>query len=159
MSAGLSAIVRVAHLLMTEAWWTKVGRQLDWLCRRCEIVIVLAHSQGAEVSRHVIAARTRGELKRFISFGSGVKMLGVLTSDEPSRRHVVCAVCALVILPLFALGTAASGTPTWHGLLGIYSARVLVGMAFLDPPVYNPTFRASVPMTISLRATRFPAVR
>lgn len=136
----------VTSELRRSAIVSKVNRQLDWLCSRCEKVVVLAHSQGAEVSRHVIALRARPEVRRFISFGSGVKMLGVLTSEERPLRHVVCAACTLVLVPL-TFFVVASGVSVWEALLGLYSTLVVVGIVFVDPPGYNPTFRASVPMT------------
>ena len=124
----------------------KVSKQLDWLCQRCERVIILAHSQGVEISRMVIGNATRSEVQRLIAFGSGVKMLGVLTSEQPSRRHARCAAVVLALL-VAALAALWAGLPVSRWLPTAYAGLVLLGSMFIDPPFYLATFRRSVPMT------------
>lgn len=62
----------------------RVVAQLEWLSDRCQRVVVVSHSQGAEVMRLVFQLRRRKEIARWVTFGAGIRPLVMLERDRLS---------------------------------------------------------------------------
>ena len=62
-----------------------VARDLDWLSARCDNVVVISHSQGAEISRLVFEARRRPNVRKWITLGAGIRPLNLLARDPLGR--------------------------------------------------------------------------
>jgi len=65
-----------------------VARDLDWLQARCDEVVVISHSQGAEITRLVFQAGPRPQVTRWITLGSGIKPLSLLEKQPVQSRSV-----------------------------------------------------------------------
>ncbi|MSU59223.1 MAG: hypothetical protein EXS35_13825 [Pedosphaera sp.] len=63
---------------------SQVQRDLRWLASRCERVVVVAHSQGAAVAHQALKKQPLPEVKRLITFGSGLSKLQDLRLTELS---------------------------------------------------------------------------
>ena len=64
----------------------QVEKKLDWLSDKCEQLVVISHSQGAEVVRLMFQRKPRPKLARWITFGAGIRPLVLLDNevkDEP----------------------------------------------------------------------------
>ncbi|MEL6868537.1 MAG: hypothetical protein AAFO81_01925 [Pseudomonadota bacterium] len=68
--------------LRRNAIISKATKDLDWLRNQCSELVVVSHSQGAEVARLLLRSQAWTEVKRWFSLGSGIKPLSLL---EPER--------------------------------------------------------------------------
>lgn len=85
---------------------SSVTQSLDWLEDRCHRVVVLAHSQGAEITRLVFLDRRRPKVVRWYTAGSGIAPLSMLhpkSMDAASAKFVVHASTALFFIALLAV--------------------------------------------------------
>ncbi|MBX3733759.1 MAG: hypothetical protein KF791_14335 [Verrucomicrobiae bacterium] len=57
-------------------------RNLEWLCDRCDTVLLVAHSQGCAVSYLALTSSLPAELREVTWIGSGLRKLEVLRSAE-----------------------------------------------------------------------------
>jgi hypothetical protein len=81
----LSATIGDSYLFVTSpiaesAIVSKVQRDIEWLARRCDQTVVVAHSQGAAVAYGAIEQwswrnRVPDQLKLLITYGSGIRKL------------------------------------------------------------------------------------
>jgi len=120
-----------------EAVVHHVGRNLRWLERRCQKVIVVAHSQGAAVAYLVVKRYPSPRLAALVTFGSGLLKLTQLSNKElplPAWASFVGRLYGgrsgrtLALLDGFAVLTAVSVVQSAAGiqvLLGSSSATTL----------------------------------
>ena len=143
-----------------------VTRNLDWLSHRCQRVVVLSHSQGAEISRLAFVEARRDKIARWYTVGAGIAPLSMLRPDSlvrPGSRIVIATaklvlLASVLLLVALALDTvpgidlgirdgllrALRGIP-WQDALAFYLALVL-GLIVLRPlpPVVDPMLRRSL---------------
>jgi len=144
-----------------------VRQNLNWLSAKCHRVVVLSHSQGAEISRLVFLDGRRDNLARWYTAGAGIAPLAMLhpkSLDEPASRAVVRAsrlalvatvavlICiALDMIPGFPLGTRALlmhwvQSIGWQEFLAVY-ILLLAAVSFLgnqSGPKVSPQLRKSL---------------
>jgi hypothetical protein len=60
----------------------RVVTQLDWLSDRCSHVAVIAHSQGAEITRLAFQLKKRKQVRRWVTFGAGILPLTMLEYEK-----------------------------------------------------------------------------
>lgn len=143
-----------------------VTRNLDWLSQRCQRVVVLSHSQGAEISRLAFVEARRDKIARWYTVGAGIAPLSMLRPDSLERwgSKAVIAVAKLALLAsvLLLIALALDTVPgidlgirdgllralrgiRWQGALGAYIV-LLVALIVLRPlpPVVDPMLRRSL---------------
>ena len=87
-----------------------VTNNLNWLSDRCHRVVVMSHSQGAEIARLAFLDGPRKKVARWYTFGAGIAPLSMLhprSLDTSASRGVVVsskAVLIAVAVLLIALG-------------------------------------------------------
>jgi hypothetical protein len=96
----------------------RVSNQLDWLRGRCHRVAVIAHSQGAEVTRLLFQQRNQPEVTRWVTFGSGIAPLNLLerantAGDSPRMLHGCMKICSVLMMVCLLSWFSAA----WPGLL------------------------------------------
>ena len=74
-------------LIRQNAIVRQVSKDLEWLESRCEQLVVIAHSQGAEISRLLFQARRWPNASKWITFGAGIKPLNLLTELEANTAE------------------------------------------------------------------------
>jgi hypothetical protein len=74
-------------LIRQSAIVRQVSKDLEWLESRCEELVVIAHSQGAEISRLLFQARRWPNVIKWITFGAGIKPLNLLTELEANTAE------------------------------------------------------------------------
>jgi hypothetical protein len=85
----------------------QVRRDLEWLGERCRAVVLVGHSQGAAVAFEAIRRGAPRSLRRFLSFGSGLRKLQELrqTMDGvPTYRRAGLLALAGMAMVAVALG-------------------------------------------------------
>ncbi len=103
---------------------TRVQGRLDWLSEQCHQVVVISHSQGAEVTRRVFGEKHRRDIARWYSFGAGIAPLTMLHPKNVetvalqrlaacSKLLLVAAMLGLLALALDAIPGVDSGLRAW----------------------------------------------
>jgi hypothetical protein len=127
----LSAILGDSYLLahcpvQLAAMRSKVADDLRWLQGRCDVVAVVAHSQGAALAHQVLSgAGPASGVRAFITFGQGISKLHLLQRMDWERfgRRAARRSRSFVVTGLLLAGLPAVG---WlAGRLGIQGMRVL----------------------------------
>jgi hypothetical protein len=135
LSAILGDSYMLAHCpVQFAAMRTKVADDLRWLQQRCEVVAVVAHSQGAAIAHQVLRdARPASEVRAFITVGQGISKLHLLqrmdwdpSGRRAARRSRSFVVTGLLLAGLPALGVLASR-------FGVPALRIL-DTSVLYPP-------------------------
>lgn len=115
----LSATIGDSYLFVSSpvtesAIVSKVQRDIEWIAKRCDQVVVVAHSQGAAVAYEAIEQwtwrnRLPEKLKLLITFGSGLQKLFELKSiqrgtawSRPPRSTFISTVMAVTASALIA---------------------------------------------------------
>ena len=143
-----------------------VRKNLDWLYARCHRVVVLSHSQGAEISRHVFLDGRRDNVARWYTAGAGIAPLSMLDPEnlkKPASRVVVwfstfaltlaTALLCFILLHLIpglelgslaVLAEAARGFG-WQGFFLSYCTfLVVVFLGSQGGPTVRPQLRVSL---------------
>jgi hypothetical protein len=144
----LSAVLGDSYLLAHcpvefAAMRTKVRGDLHWLRQHCDVVAVVAHSQGAAIAHQVLrdADRAHGVLA-FITAGQGISKLHLLQRmdwDPEGRRAAwwsrLFVITGLLLAGLPALGVIAGriGVPALHVLAAspLYPPQIAAGFVSL----------------------------
>lgn len=108
----------------------RVANQLDWLSDRCRKVVVLSHSQGAEIARLVFQLKRREEITRWVTFGAGIVPLIQLELSNLLKER------DSPIARLMKAGSIAA----WLAL----AAALLAQLPGLAPAVQAPVLQASL---------------
>lgn len=79
----ISAVIGDTYVLLTsrfqfQSMVSTVRDDLAWLASRCDVVAVLAHSQGAAVAHEAVRQAHEPKVERLITFGSAVSRLKAL---------------------------------------------------------------------------------
>ncbi|MGK2913590.1 MAG: hypothetical protein ACSLE5_03880 [Porticoccaceae bacterium] len=63
-----------------------VMKDLEWMEPRCRRIVVVSHSQGAEIARQVFRMRRWPKVKRWVTAGSGILPLAALEKEQLYSR-------------------------------------------------------------------------
>lgn len=90
MTVAISSIIGDSYIFVSSpiarvAIAGKILSDLRWLERRCESVVVVAHSQGAAVAFDALRFREEGKPARLITYGAGIRKL--VEIDSVHRRE------------------------------------------------------------------------
>lgn len=96
LSVGLLGTIGLSHSLQASpirrgAIVSRVRQQLDAVRSRCQRVVVVSHSQGAEVMRLVLQRGVHVDLDRWVTLGAGIKPLNLLeytALNSPRSRQL-----------------------------------------------------------------------
>lgn len=116
-----------------------VMKDLEWMESRCRRIVVVSHSQGAEIARQVLQMRRWPKVKRWVTFGSGILPLAAL--EEKHRSHpavwipiyamefftVLMLVCLVVGLISYSFGPVVPG---WPQLVAWLDSSNAIGLLF-----------------------------
>lgn len=69
-----------------------VAQDLEWLSMRCKNILIVAHSQGAEVSRLVLGGKIWNRIKGWVTLGSGINPLTMLDHKEKTHHAKIIAI-------------------------------------------------------------------
>lgn len=95
------SFVLVESDLQRSAIVSKTRATLRWLARRCETVVVVAHSQGAAVAHHVLRDPEPRNVATLLTFGSGLAKLEELQQirgNRPAARFVPLLFLAVALI-------------------------------------------------------------
>ena len=86
---NLAQVIGDSHIFVSSAMRKqavidRVRRQLNWLERRCEKLVIVAHSQGAAVTYLTLGSDPPKKLRVLFTFGSGLLKLSQLSSESMS---------------------------------------------------------------------------
>jgi hypothetical protein len=144
----LSAILGDSYLLahcpvQFAAMRERVAADLHWLQQRCDVVAVVAHSQGAAIAHQVLRDAGPGSgVRAFVTMGQGISKLHLLqrmdwnpAGHRAAWRSRLLVVTGLLLAGLPAVGVIAGrlGVPALRILdaLAVYPAQIGVGLAIL----------------------------
>jgi hypothetical protein len=150
----LSAILGDSYLLahcpvQLAAMRSKVADDLRWLQGRCDVVAVVAHSQGAALAHQVLSnAEPASGVRAFITFGQGISKLHLLQrmdweppGRQAARRSRSFVVAGLLLAGLPAVGWLADrlGAPSMRVLdaAALYPLLIVFGLASLWSGVWQ----------------------
>ena len=136
----------VAHPIERASILRQVRDDASWLGRRCKVVAVVAHSQGAGVAHTVLKGGVPPRLRLLFTFGSGLKKLEQLEYIHSSgRSYTRSANYTLIALVLFGLMSFAS---LWravtgqieqsYGTFAVTMIVALIALVFLAVGVLGP---------------------
>ena len=80
-TVGQSYALKISRV-RRSAIVASVSKDLDWLSMRCKNIYIIAHSQGAEVSRLALGGKKWNRIKGWITIGSGINPLAMLEQKE-----------------------------------------------------------------------------
>jgi len=122
----ISAVIGDTYVLMTsrfqfQSMVSTVRDDLAWLADRCDVVAVLAHSQGAAVAHEAVRQAHEPKVERLITFGSAVSRLKALRFV---MEHAPDMLTASMLVTISA--SALTGLFLWSLLSGSGSLLQLV---------------------------------
>ena len=111
--SGLMGTLGQSYALQTSpvrssAIVSSVALDIDWLSDKCQHTVIVAHSQGAEISRLAFLEARRDKMKRWYTAGSGIAPLSMLSPkslDKSASQVVVRASNVLLFAALLLVGT------------------------------------------------------
>jgi len=109
----LSSVVGDSFVLLSSpmrraAILTKVREAIEATAKRCDNIVVIAHSQGAAIAHTVLNKWAPGNLDTLITYGSGLDKLTRIerrskgNTQEPGQRAVLYVVGLLVLTLILA---------------------------------------------------------
>lgn len=131
LSAMLGDSYLLAHCpVQFAAMRARVEADLRWLQERCDVVAVVAHSQGAAIAHQVLRdAGPASGVRAFITLGQGISKLHLLQRMDwnPAGHRAAWRTRLFVVTGLLLAGLPAVGIIA--GRLGVPALRVLDGLA------------------------------
>jgi hypothetical protein len=132
----LSAILGDSYLLSHcpvefAAMRSKVASDLRWLQERCDVVAVVAHSQGAAIAHQVLRdAGPAGGVQAFITAGQGISKLHLLQRMDwdPAGHRAAWHSRLFVVIGLLCAGLPALGVIA--GRIGVPALQVLAAASW-----------------------------
>ena len=98
---------------LVRAWvLDRVRHDLRWLEARCESIVVVAHSQGAAIAYHSLAAHKGPKVRRLITFGSGLLKLSELQDDARVSGLMKLMPYLVLTIPVYVMIAPA----LWHAV-------------------------------------------
>ena len=88
-----------------------VAGNLEWMEENCEKIVVIAHSQGAEIARLVSQSRRWPLVERWISFGPAIKPLNMLDSENLKKT---CSIKQRFSSPSYQLRGSTDAFTKWR---------------------------------------------
>jgi hypothetical protein len=121
--------------LQRSAIVNKTREALSWLAKRCDCVIVVAHSQGAALAHLALRTAEPRNVGSLVTFGSGLGKLEELLrlKEKPGRVHVIARLSPLFLL-LFALLARIRFYEQWDELAKV--AAFMLGMVIFGAAIY-----------------------
>jgi hypothetical protein len=122
-----------------QAMVSKVRQDIGWLSRRCEVLVVIAHSQGAAVAHEAVQQAREPKLERLITFGSAVSRLKALRYVLDNAPGMLTAsslvtMTALMLAGLYLWSLLAAGGSLFYAVVGIWSLGILLAFsAYMMP--------------------------
>ncbi len=112
-----------------------VMSDLEWMVTTCRKIVIISHSQGAEIARQVFDMQEWPNVKRWVTVGSGIVPLSMLEKDNLERRwmsdvYVVYGLCTVGVIIYILNGLSASTVFT--NLLNI-SSEIFEKLDVLTP--------------------------
>jgi len=140
----ISGVIGDTYVLLTsrfqfQSMVSKVGEDLKWLGKRCDVVAVLAHSQGAAIAHEAVRQAEGSKVERLITFGSALSRLKALRHVMEHARGMLTAsslvtLSALVLAALYLWNLDRGGDSILYTIMGIWSLAVLLALsAYLMP--------------------------
>jgi hypothetical protein len=137
-----------------DAMVTRVAGDLDWLAKRADRVVVLAHSQGTSVAYVALAAKERpGNVSAFVTVGTSIKKLQLMRTlqtfgapREPLPQLSAAEVRESVGVGLgrwLRLKSTRFGF-AWLGLVGVYVVAYAVPQLVVATPAHGKGFAAGL---------------
>jgi hypothetical protein len=108
----------------------QVSNDLNWLCKRCRKVLIVAHSQGAALVNYALRKTAPRELTELITLGSGLNQLSLLLEEERYRAF-----------PLNERMSTSIKLAAWSSIFGkimIFSYIVSRTIYYEELLAYNP---------------------
>jgi len=78
---GQSYALKVS-VIRRNAIMRRVMKDLEWMNQRCQKIVVISHSQGAEISRLVLGMQRWPKIKRWVTAGAGIVPLTFLDKSH-----------------------------------------------------------------------------
>lgn len=139
----IASFIGDTYVLMTsrfqfQSMVGKVGEDLNWLADECEVVAVVAHSQGAAVAHEAVRQAKNPKVERLITFGSAVSRLKALRYVTEHARGMLSAsslitLSSLVLAGLYLWNLLRGGSIA-YAVLGLWSLGILLALsAYLMP--------------------------
>jgi hypothetical protein len=105
MAASLGdSFIFVARPLEAAAMVGQVRRDLAWLSKRCDILVVVAHSQGAAVSVEALRGFRPDNVRLLVTLGSGLRKLEelkkIVSHGGQFKRAAALTLLGTVITPM-----------------------------------------------------------
>jgi hypothetical protein len=75
--------------MQRKAIVAKVRKDLDWIAAKCDLVAVIAHSQGAAVAHRALRSKEPENISLFITYGSGLAKLEQLKLMSEINRGIL----------------------------------------------------------------------
>jgi ABC-type multidrug transport system fused ATPase/permease subunit len=130
----LTGVLGDSYVLLRDpmqgaAFETATKKSLDWLCARCDLVAIVAHSQGAAVCHGLLVRQFTPKVDLFVTVGAGIAKLEALRHQELKDASVFkyCLLAAPFWLAtvLLYLRLAPSHPVVEHGLVGVLALFAL----------------------------------
>ena len=135
----ISAVIGDTFVLLTsrfqfQSMVSTVRQDLDWLVRRCDVIAVLGHSQGAAVAHEAVRQAQEPKVERFITFGSAVARLKALRQVTEHARPMLTAsslvtFSASVLTGLYLWSLFGSGPSLLQLVFGFWGLGTALALA------------------------------
>lgn len=114
-----------------DAMVSKVQRDLEWVAGKDRKVVVIAHSQGAEVVRQVLARRSGPPIASLVTLGSGIaKLCAVGQLHGQAGRGLAAYVLRVGAAGLAVVSALAlAGLMPWWLVVGFPVSGLLIHLA------------------------------
>ena len=131
----------VERPLRYQAMLSQVRKDLDWLEERCDVVSVIAHSQGAVLANEVIAGRP-GKVRNLVTLGGALSKLPTLRAALAHRGRtygsLACRLSAVLAIGYHLL-SAPLDLPTPDSWVLPVAAVSLIYVSMLIDSAWHAT--------------------
>jgi|GEM_PF-4002619 len=135
----ISGVIGDTYVLLNsrfqfQAMVSKVQQDIEWLSWRCDVMAVVAHSQGAAVAHEAVRQAREPKLERLITFGSAVARLKALRRVLDHAPGMLTAsslvtLTVLVLAGLYLWSLLATGGSFFSGVMGVWTLGILLALA------------------------------
>ncbi len=134
----IAGFIGDSYVLLTsrfqfQSMVSKVQEDLEWLAERCDVIAVLAHSQGAAVAHEALRQAKPPKVELLVTFGSALARLKALRHVMDRARGMLTAsslvtMSALVVAALYLWHLRGGGSLA-YAVLGVWSLGILLALA------------------------------
>jgi hypothetical protein len=135
----ISGVIGDTYVLLNsrfqfQAMVSKVQQDIEWLSWRCDVIAVVAHSQGAAVAHEAVRQAREPKLERLITFGSAVARLKALRRvlDHAPGMLTASSLVTLTVLVLagfYLWSLLATGGSLFAGVIAVWTLGILLALA------------------------------